>query len=90
MIPEYRKNEHRKKADLGRQHSKVRVLAVAKMMNEGNKLTVDDIRDRLELEYGIEASRVVVYSDLLAVEKFIPLESKTGPNGGYQKRRKMW
>lgn len=79
-------SEHRKKADLGRQHSKVRVLAVERMIDEGKNITIEEIQNRLETEYGICASRPCIYSDLLAIEKFIPLESKTGPNGGYWKR----
>lgn len=78
--------EHRKKADLGRQYSKVRVLAVAKILNEGKRITIDRILERLNEEYGIYASRPAVYSDLLAIETFIPLDSYHGPNGGYQKR----
>lgn len=78
-------SEHRKKAALGRQHSKVRVLAVERMLEEGKTITIEEIQDRLETEHGIRACRPTIYSDLLAIEKFIPLESCTGPNGGYRK-----
>ena len=67
-------------------HNKVRLLAIERMVDEGKKIKIAEIQDRLEAEYGIYATRPTIYYDLLAIEKFIPLESKTGPNGGYKKR----
>ena len=66
----------------------MRLLAVERMIDEGRKITIKEIQTRLFIEYGINASRPAIYSDLLAIEKFIPLESKTGPNGGYRKKEK--
>ena len=66
-------------------HNKVRLLAIERMVDEGKKIKIAEIQDRLESEYGIYATRPTIYYDLLAIEKFIPLESKTGPNGGYKK-----
>lgn len=71
--------------NLGREYTKIRLLAIERMVDEGENIRMDEIQDRLEAEYGINASRPAIYSDLLAIEKFIPLESKTGPNGGYKK-----
>lgn len=78
-------SEHRKQSDLGRKQAKVRVLAVERMIDEGKNITIDEIQHRLETEHGIRACRPTIYSDLLAIEKFIPLESCTGPKGGYRK-----
>lgn len=78
--------DYKDESALGRQHSKVRLLAVERMIDEGRKITIKEIQTRLFIEYGINASRPAIYSDLLAIEKFIPLESKTGPSGGYWKR----
>jgi hypothetical protein len=80
--------DYKNESALGRQHSKVRLLAVERMIDEGSKITIKEIQTRLFIEYGINASRPAIYSDLLAIEKFIPLESKTGPNGGYWKKEK--
>ena len=77
--------DYKDESALGRQHSKVRLLAVERKIDEGRKITIKEIQTRLFIEYGINASRPAIYSDLLAIEKFIPLESKTGPNGGYRK-----
>lgn len=71
--------------NLGKEHNKVRILAIERMVDEGKKIKIGEIQDRLEAEYGIYATRPTIYYDLLAIEKFIPLESKTGPNGGYKK-----
>ena len=69
----------------GKELSKIRVLAIAIMLNEGRKLTVTDILRRLDLKYDIHADRKTIYSDIHAIDKLIPIESTTGRNGGYKK-----
>ena len=65
--------------------SKIRVLAVERIIMENRKWTADEIRKRLRGQYDIEASRHAIYSDLRAIDRFIPLEAIEGRNGGYRK-----
>lgn len=65
--------------------NKVRVIAVYKMIETGKKLTSDEIRIKLEEEYGIFADRKTIISDIRAVDHFIPVKAIEGRNGGYIK-----
>lgn len=66
-------------------HDKIRLLAVAKILNEGRRVKVGDILRRLELQYDIQADRKTIYSDVYAINRFIPIDAIPGKNGGYQK-----
>ena len=69
----------------GKELSKIRVLAIAIMLNEGRKLTVTDILRRLDLQYDIQADRKTIYSDIQSIDKFIPIDAISGKGGGYIK-----
>ena len=69
--------------------TKVRVLAVAKILSEGRRISAREIVRRLELQYGIEADRKTIYADMLAIDRFMPIDFKKGRNGGYQKYNVM-
>lgn len=69
--------------------SKTRVLAVAKMLNEGRRITVAEILRRLDLQYDIQADRKTIYSDIIAIDRFIPCDVKRGRNGGFKKYNVM-
>ena len=64
---------------------KVRILAVAKMLSEGRRINSSDILRRLDLEYDIQADRKTIYSDICAIDKFIPIDLIPGKYGGYKK-----
>ena len=68
-----------------KEQTKIRVLAVAKILNEGRKMRICDIQRLLELNYGIKAAHDTVMHDIWAVDRFIPIEVTMGKGGGYQK-----
>lgn len=68
-----------------RDDSKIRLIAVYRMMESGEKLTSTQIISRLKSQFGIEVDRKTIYSDLMAIDRFIPLQVENGCNGGTQK-----
>lgn len=70
-----------------REQTKIRVLLVAKFLNEGRKLSANDICRRLDIQYGIIADRKTIMSDVQAVDKIMPIEVITGSRVGYQKMK---
>ena len=66
-------------------YMKIRVLAVAKMLCEGKRLSTDKILERLKREYGICADRKTIMSDIVAIDRFFPISSKSGKYGGYKR-----
>lgn len=75
---------HRQKG-FSKEQSKIRVLAIERMIAEGRKITADEIQSRLLLKYDMRVSMATIYSDLRAIDRFIPLKGKKGKNGGYRK-----
>lgn len=65
--------------------TKIRVLLVAKMLNEGRMQSVSNIASRLEVGYGIKADRKTIMSDIRAIDRVLPLQCAHGRNGGYKK-----
>ena len=65
--------------------SKIRVLAVERIMMENRSWTANEIKSRLKSQYDMDVSRQAIYSDLRAIDRFIPLEAIEGRNGGYRK-----
>lgn len=78
------KEAQRQKA-LCKEQCKIRVLAVAKMLNGGQLMTSNDILRRLELQYDIKAERKTIYDDIVAINRFVPIEVTGGRGGGYRK-----
>ena len=68
-----------------RDDSKVRLIAVYRMMESGEKLTSTKIINRLKSQFDIEVDRKTIYSDLMAIDRFIPLQVESGCNGGTHK-----
>ena len=64
---------------------KIRLIAVYRMMESGEKLTSTQIINRLKSQFGIEADRKTIYSDLIAIDRFMPLQVENGCNGGARK-----
>ena len=68
-----------------KEQCKIRVLAIERMLNEGRKITSIEIQQRLDLQYGIQASRKTIYNDISAIDRFMPIEVITGFGGGFKK-----
>ena len=64
--------------------TKIRLLAVERMILRGEKITTQQILRELDLKYDIQVDRKSIISDIYAINRFIPIESKGGKNGGYQ------
>lgn len=68
-----------------RDDSKIRLIAVYRMMESGEKLTSTQIIRLLKSQFDIEVDRKTIYSDLTAIDRFIPLQVENGCSGGAQK-----
>ena len=53
--------------------SKERLLAVERMFQTGNVLTADKIKRELEARHNISVERKTIYSDIKALDKFMPI-----------------
>lgn len=69
-----------------KEETKIRILAIERMLKEGRKLTCGEILRRLDLQYDIQIDRKTLYADIYAIDKFMPIEVSVGRNGGY----KLW
>lgn len=78
------KKGNRQKA-LAKEQSKVRVLAIYLMIQEGRTLSCQTILRRLWAQYGITANRKTIYNDLLSIDRICPLEFIPGCRGGCRK-----
>ena len=67
-----------------RDDSKIRLIAVYRMMESGEKLTSTQITSRLKSQFDIEVNKKTIYSDLMAIDRFIPLKVESGCSGGAQ------
>lgn len=64
--------------------TKIRLLAVERMILRGERITTQQIIRELDLKYDIQVGRKTIYSDIIAIDRFVPIESKSGHHGGYQ------
>lgn len=78
------KDNQRQKA-VSKEQGKIRVLAIEMIMNDGQKHTAEDIQRILYLRYGIYADRKTIYSDICAIDRFMPIRTILGKNGGFIK-----
>lgn len=78
-------NVNQQQKGFSTEQSKIRVLAIALMLNEGKKISARTIMRRLESQYGIVADRKTIYSDIYAINRIIPIEVVLGRYGGYRK-----
>ena len=65
-------------------YAKIRLLAVAKMLKEGRRISATEIIRRLDKEYDIYADHKTIYADIRAIDMFMPIDVVTGKNGGYK------
>lgn len=68
-----------------KENSKIRVLAIERMLEEGRRITAQEIQRRLELQYDMQVSRKTIYDDIYAIDRFIPLDVHSGNGGGFKK-----
>lgn len=77
-------NQHEKA--LNKEQSKIRAIAVYKMLSAGEKLSCADISRRLYAQFGMTVSRKTIYDDIRAVDRIMPIECfGRGRNSGYKK-----
>lgn len=62
---------------------KIRVIAVYREIIIGKPINTKEILRRLKQKYGIVADRKTIYSDVAAINRFIPIKITAGPKGGY-------
>ena len=67
-----------------KEDSKIRLLAVERIIQRGERVTSKQILRELELKYDIIADRKSIAADIRAIDRFMPIESVPGLNGGYQ------
>jgi predicted DNA-binding transcriptional regulator YafY len=65
--------------------TKIRILAIERMLAGGRKMKVEEIQQVLEQKYDIYADRKTIFDDISALDMFMPIESKPGNNGGFQR-----
>ena len=66
------------------ENSRVRVIAVYRILQRGRKVTTAQIMRELETRYGITCNRQTICDDVSAINLFIPIETTYGCYGGYQ------
>ena len=65
--------------------TKIRVLAIERMLATGQKMKCKEIQQELERKYEIYADRKTIYDDIIALNMFVPIESTPGQDGGFQR-----
>ena len=63
--------------------TKVRVIAVYRAIMRGKPITAGEIKRELQDKFGITCDRKTVYSDIAAINRFVPIRIATGRGGGY-------
>ena len=74
-----------RKKGYSKELAKIRVLAIERILSCGRRITAKEIQSILDLKYDIQASVKSIYDDLIAIDRFMPLDVKTGYGGGYKK-----
>ena len=67
------------------EQTKIRVLIVERILNDGRKHTAEEIENTLFLRYGIKVDRKTIYHDIYAIDKIMPIEVIMGCKGGFRK-----
>lgn len=68
-----------------KEQSKIRVLAIERMLSYDHRITAKEIKSRLDLQYDMQVSLKTIYDDICAINRIIPIDIKTGYGGGYKK-----
>lgn len=85
-VKQVRHKMNQKQKAASKEQCKIRVLAIERMLSYDRRITVKEIQRRLDLQYDIQVSKRTLYSDLYAIDRFVPLDVTTGYGGGYKKR----
>ena len=65
--------------------TKIRIIAVYRMIESTKKITAKEFQRRLLSQYGIDVERKTIYSDIAAIDRIIPIKVTVGKYGGYSK-----
>ena len=84
-VKQVRHKMNQKQKAASKEQSKIRVLAVERMLSYDRIITAKEIKSRLDLQYDIQVNIKTIYDDIYAINRFIPIEVKTGYGGGYKK-----
>ena len=68
-----------------RETDKIRLLAVERIIARGERVSTTQILRELEVRYDILADRKTIYTDLQAIDRFMPLDVTAGAHGGYKR-----
>jgi predicted DNA-binding transcriptional regulator YafY len=79
------KSQKQRNQSMGREFGKIRVIAVYRMILENDVITARQIIKNLQERYGIVYDRKTIYSDIAAIDHFIPIDVQRGVKGGYRK-----
>jgi ATP-dependent exoDNAse (exonuclease V) alpha subunit len=83
-------NLNPQQSKVSKEQTKIRVLAVAKILNEGRKMRIRDIQRLLELQYDIKAAHDTIMHDIWVIDRFMLIEVTMGRHGGYKKMNFDW
>lgn len=78
-------NVNQRQKGFSKEQSKIRVLAIAMMLKNGQTISTSQILRKLKLQYGMTVDRKTIYSDMYAINMIIPIEGVPGRYGGYRK-----
>jgi predicted DNA-binding transcriptional regulator YafY len=79
------KSQKQRNQSMGREFGKIRVIAVYRMILENDVITARQIIKNLQERYGIVCDRKTIFSDIAAIDHFIPIDVQQGVKGGYRK-----
>jgi hypothetical protein len=69
---------------------RMRILVIERMLREDRYINALVVVERLDRIYDIQCNRETVYKDMYAIDRFIPLEMKSGKNGGFRRMKIEW
>lgn len=78
-------NVNQRQKGLSKEQSKIRVLAIAMMLKNGQTISTSQILRKLKLQYDMTVDRKTIFSDMYAINRIIPIEVVPGRHGGYRK-----
>ena len=68
----------------GDKNVKIRILAIERMLRKDRVISINEIKQKLEVMYDIYVDRKTIIDDIRAIDCMIPIEVKTGKFGGYR------
>ena len=66
-----------------KEDSKIRIIAVYRILQRGRRVTSAQILRELEMHYNITCDRKTLYGDVAAIDRFLPIDIQAGRGGGY-------